>query len=101
MASRSILGRVRLFFAALLLNIDSELLRFLVKVAPLQTERLSGIRDVVIATLQLGGNHFTLELLHPLGQRPGARSRRRYGGWSRRKCSANCLWRYLGFGCEQ
>jgi hypothetical protein len=48
------LGGVRLFFSTLLLNVDSELLGFLVEVAAFQAERLSCIRDVVIASLELG-----------------------------------------------
>jgi len=67
-ANRLTLKRLRLFFSTLLLNIDSELLGFLVEMATLQTEGLGGIRNVIIAPLQLGENRLTLEILHPLGQ---------------------------------
>jgi hypothetical protein len=61
-------GIVRLFFSTLFLNIDSELLRFFVKMAALETERFGRVRDVVIAPLQLGENRFALEVLYPLSQ---------------------------------
>jgi hypothetical protein len=68
--TRSVLiGRFSLFFSTLLLNIDSELLGFLVEMAALQAKRLSSIRNVVIASFQLGENCFTLEVLYPLSQR--------------------------------
>jgi len=61
------LRRLGLIFSTLLLNIDSELLGFLVEMAALQSERFRSIRDVVIASLQLGKNRLTLEALHSLG----------------------------------
>ena len=63
------LGRVRLFFPPLLLNIDSELFGFFVEMASFEPERLGGIRDVVIVPFKLTEDGFTLEGLHPIGQR--------------------------------
>jgi len=67
MISRLTLGSVRLLFARLLLNIDSELLRSLARTAAIKAE-CDSLRDVVIATLKLNQNQLMLEVLHPLRQ---------------------------------
>jgi hypothetical protein len=64
--SKALAGRFSLFFSTLFLNIDPELLGFLVEMAALQAETFGSICNVVIASLQLGENRFTLEILYPV-----------------------------------
>jgi len=63
------LGESRIFLSALLLDVDPELLSFLVEMAALESERFGRICDVVAVTLELRKNNIPLKLLYAIGQR--------------------------------
>ena len=58
---------------ATLLDLDPELLCFLVQMAPFQAESFSGISNVVVVAFQFSHDRFAFESLDTIRQRPKTR----------------------------
>ena len=64
------MDRVAPWFLPQCLQVDSQLLGLLVKMAALQAECLGGVGNVIVVALELHDDHIPLETLDTLSQWP-------------------------------